>query len=78
MSTSHAPNYGEDGLPKERYQRYHEEKAKGGLAMTMFGGSSVVSYDSAPAFGQICVYDDSIIPEALSPLALPRRLRHIC
>ena len=40
MSTAHAPSYVEDGLPKERYQLYHEEKAKGGLALTMFGGSS--------------------------------------
>ena len=31
------------GIPKERYQRYHEEKAKGGIALTMFGGSSMVS-----------------------------------
>ena len=38
MSTAHAPNYVEDGLPRQRYQLYHEEKAKGGLALTMFGG----------------------------------------
>ena len=41
MSTSHACGLEEDGMPKERYQRYHEEKAKGGLALTMFGGSSI-------------------------------------
>lgn len=62
VSTSHSPGYAEDFKPKERYQLYHEEKAKGGIAMTMFGGSSVVSYDSAPSFGQIAVCDDSIIP----------------
>ena len=39
MSTSHACGMDDDGLPGERYQRYHEEKAKGGLALTMFGGS---------------------------------------
>ena len=33
MSTSHAPAYAEDGLPKERYRLYHEEKARGGLAL---------------------------------------------
>ena len=42
MSTAHAPSYVDDGLPRLRYQLYHEEKAKGGLALTMFGGSSSV------------------------------------
>ena len=62
ISTSHAPSYAEGGLPGERYQRYHEEKAKGGLALTMFGGASSVSPDSPPSFGQIQVGDDAIIP----------------
>ena len=47
MSTAHAPAYADDAKPGERYQRYHEEKARGGLALTMFGGSSNVSLDSA-------------------------------
>ncbi len=62
ISTSHAPAYAEDGLPRERYQLYHEEKAKGGLAMTMFGGASSVSKDSPPSFGQLDVSNDRIIP----------------
>ncbi len=62
MSTSHAPAYVEDAKPKQRYQLYHEEKAKGGIALTMFGGSSNVAPDSPSAFGQIYVGDDSIIP----------------
>ena len=62
MSTSHAPGYVEDRHPKLRYQLYHEEKAKGGLALTMFGGSSNVAPDSPSAFGQIYIGDDSIIP----------------
>lgn len=62
ISTSHAPSYAEGGLPGERYQRYHEEKARGGLALTMFGGASSVSPDSPPSFGQIQVGDDAIIP----------------
>ena len=65
MSTSHAPGYVEDRHPKLRYQLYHEEKAKGGLALTMFGGSSNVAPDSPSAFGQIYVGDDSIIPVLL-------------
>jgi len=62
ISTCHAPAYAENGRPGERYQRYHEEKAKGGLALTMFGGASSVSPDSPPSFGQIQVGDDGIIP----------------
>ena len=46
MSTSHEPAYTEGGIPKERYRLYHVEKAKGGIALTMFSGSSVVSVDS--------------------------------
>ncbi|WP_342643853.1 FAD-dependent oxidoreductase [Rhodoligotrophos ferricapiens] len=62
MSTSHAISYGEEGKPKERYQLYHEEKAKGGIGLTMFGGSSNVSPDSGSVFGQLYVGDDTIIP----------------
>jgi 2,4-dienoyl-CoA reductase-like NADH-dependent reductase (Old Yellow Enzyme family) len=62
MSTAHAPSYVEDGLPQLRYQLYHEEKAKGGLALTMFGGSSSVAKDSPSSFGQIDISGDRIIP----------------
>ncbi len=62
MSTSHAISYQEDGKPKERYQLYHEEKAKGGIALTMFGGSTVVAPDSPSVFGQLDASDDTIIP----------------
>src|SRR5690348_7760255 len=46
MGSSHAPAYAKDGKPQERYQLYHEEKAKGGIGLAMFGGSSSVSIDS--------------------------------
>ncbi len=63
MSTSHAPSYGSEGKPKERYQLYHEEKAKGGIGLTMFGGSSSVAVDSPAApWNQISVADDSVVP----------------
>lgn len=63
MSTSHAPGYGRDGKPQERYQLYHEEKAKGGIGLTMFGGSSSVALDSpATPWNQVSVTDDDIIP----------------
>jgi 2,4-dienoyl-CoA reductase-like NADH-dependent reductase (Old Yellow Enzyme family)/thioredoxin reductase len=62
VSTSHEPAYAEDGLPKLRYQLYHEEKAKGGVALTMIGGSANVAIDSPSTFGQLYVGDDAIIP----------------
>ena len=61
MSTSHASGLAEDGMPGERYQRYHEEKARGGLALTMFGGSSNVSPDSAWSLSQIDLYDERVV-----------------
>ena len=36
MSTAHEPAYSEDGLPKARYRLYHAEKARGGMALTLF------------------------------------------
>ncbi|QIE47169.1 FAD-dependent oxidoreductase [Pseudohalocynthiibacter aestuariivivens] len=62
MSTSHAIGFGEDGMPAERYQLYHEEKAKGGIGLTMFGGSTNVSRDSANTFAQLNARDDGVIP----------------
>ena len=62
MSTSHEPNYHEDGFPKDRYRLYHVEKAKGGIALTMTAGSAIVSQDSPPAFGNLLAYKDEIVP----------------
>jgi 2,4-dienoyl-CoA reductase-like NADH-dependent reductase (Old Yellow Enzyme family)/thioredoxin reductase len=62
VSTSHEPAYAEEGLPKLRYQLYHEEKAKGGVALTMIGGSANVAIDSPSTFGQLYIGDDAIIP----------------
>jgi 2,4-dienoyl-CoA reductase-like NADH-dependent reductase (Old Yellow Enzyme family)/pyruvate/2-oxoglutarate dehydrogenase complex dihydrolipoamide dehydrogenase (E3) component len=62
MSTSHAAGLEEDGMPAERYQRYHEEKARGGIGLTMFGGSSNVAPDSPNVFRQLNVGDDRIVP----------------
>ncbi len=62
MSTSHASTHDDAGMPGERYQRYHEEKAKGGIALTMFGGSSMVAPDSSWGGGQINVSTDAVIP----------------
>lgn len=62
MSTAHEPNYSESGLPTKRYRLYHEEKAKGGCALTMTAGSAVVSRDSPPSFGNLHAYKDEIVP----------------
>ncbi|MFC3075559.1 NADH:flavin oxidoreductase [Shinella pollutisoli] len=68
MSTAHEPAYTEDGMPKERYRLYHAEKAKGGLALTMIGGSAVVDIDSPQAFGNIQLHRDEVV-KWLSELA---------
>jgi 2,4-dienoyl-CoA reductase-like NADH-dependent reductase (Old Yellow Enzyme family) len=62
MSTSHASGLQENGFPQEAYQAYHEEKARGGLALSMFGGSSNVDVDSPNIFSQLNVGTDEIIP----------------
>ena len=61
MSTSHACGLAAGGMPSERYQRYHETKAKGGIALTMFGGSSNVSPESAWQLPQINLYDERVV-----------------
>ena len=62
MSTSHSEGYSDKGMPKEPLQRYHEEKARGGIGLTMFGGSSNVSADSPDVFGQLNFGTDEVIP----------------
>lgn len=62
MSTAHACGLHKDGFPQEAYQAYHEEKAIGGIGLTMFGGSSNVDVDSPDIFQQLNVGTDEIIP----------------
>lgn len=62
MSTSHACGLETNGMPEEAYQLYHEEKAKGGIGLSMFGGSSNVDIDSPNVFRQLNVGTDAIIP----------------
>lgn len=62
ISTSHACGLELNGMPAEAYQLYHQEKAKGGLALSMFGGSSNVAKDSPNVFRQLNVGTDEIIP----------------
>ncbi|MEM7240365.1 MAG: FAD-dependent oxidoreductase, partial [Pseudomonadota bacterium] len=61
--TSHAAGLGDAShMPGETYQRYHVEKARGGLALTMFGGSSYIGGDSLWVSGQLNISTDAIIP----------------
>jgi 2,4-dienoyl-CoA reductase-like NADH-dependent reductase (Old Yellow Enzyme family) len=62
VSTSHEPSYTVERMPAERYRLYHEEKAKGGVGLTMFGGSCTVDIDSPAAFGNIDASTDAVIP----------------
>ena len=61
MSTAHAPSYEEGGHPRDRYRLYHEEKAKGGIGLTIIGGSTNIAPDSPSVFGQLYAGDDNII-----------------
>ena len=62
VSTPHSELYAEDGQTTERYIRYHEEKARGGIGLTM-GGASSVSLDSPQLWGpSVDVTSDAIIP----------------
>ena len=61
-SSGHAEAMAENGRPTERLRRYHEAKARGGCALTIFGGSSSVHPSSpAAAWKQIANHDDSVI-----------------
>src|SRR5919197_2817762 len=62
-SSGHAEAMAEGGRPSERLGRYHEAKARGGCALTIFGGSSSVHPSSpAAAWKQISNHDDAVIP----------------
>jgi len=62
-SSGHAEAMAEGGRPTERLAQYHEAKARGGCALTIFGGSSSVHPSSpAAAWKQIANHDDSVIP----------------
>ncbi len=60
--TAHETAHSENGLPTDRYRAYHVERARGGVAMTMTGGSAVVSPDSPAPFGNLHAYRDEIVP----------------
>ncbi|MCC4262844.1 dimethylglycine demethylation protein DgcA [Oceanimonas baumannii] len=64
VSTAHAEVHATDGgMTTDRYVKYYEEKAKGGLGLAICGGSSVVSIDSPQAWwSSVNLTTDRIIP----------------
>jgi 2,4-dienoyl-CoA reductase-like NADH-dependent reductase (Old Yellow Enzyme family) len=61
FSAAHEPAFTEDGMTAKRYIAYHEEKAKGGMAMSMIGASTFVSRDSPATFGNVDASTDRVI-----------------
>ncbi|SLN62382.1 putative N-methylproline demethylase [Roseovarius albus] len=62
MTTAHEPAYPEDGMPKDRYRAYHEERARAGVGLAMTAGSAAVSRDSPPSFNNVLAYKDEVVP----------------
>jgi 2,4-dienoyl-CoA reductase-like NADH-dependent reductase (Old Yellow Enzyme family) len=61
MSTAHDPAYTDEPMPKTRYRLCPVEKARGGIALTMIGGSPVIAPDGPQAFGNILIYNDECV-----------------
>jgi 2,4-dienoyl-CoA reductase-like NADH-dependent reductase (Old Yellow Enzyme family) len=70
VSTAHAEVYAEPGgLPGDRYIRYYEEKAKGGVGLAICGGSSPVSIDSPQSWWKSVNLSTDKIIDPLARLA---------
>lgn len=69
VSTAHAEVYAENGGPGERYIRYYEEKAKGGVGLAICGGSSSVSKTSPSSWWSSVNLSRDEVMEPLSKLA---------
>ena len=63
LSTSHEPGYVLAGDITDRYIDYQEEKAKGGVGLTQFGGATAVSAENSFYYGQINGSVDKVIPQ---------------
>ena len=61
FSAAHEPAFTEDGMTAKRYIAYHKEKAKGGMAISMIGASTIVSRDSPATFGNVDASTDRVI-----------------
>ena len=64
VSTAHATAYAIGGYPKERYRRYYERKARGGVGLIItFGSCSVHPTSSVAEWSGVANWDDSIVPD---------------
>ncbi len=64
VSTAHATAYAIGGYPKERYRRYYERKARGGVGLAItFGSCSVHPSSSVAEWSGVANWDDSIVPD---------------
>ena len=61
LSTSHAPAYARGGEITDRYIRYHEEKARGGVGLSQFGGATAVAPENSSYYGQVDGSRDEVI-----------------
>lgn len=69
VSTPHAEVYADNYVPNERYILYHAEKARGGVGMTMFGGSSSVSIDNPVTWWKSLDFSNDRIIEPLQKMS---------
>lgn len=62
FSSGHVPAYTPEGRPNERYIAYCTEKAKGGIGLVTFGGSTNIARDSSTIFSGLSVRSNDDIP----------------
>ena len=62
IGTAHVPRLAEDGMPGEAYRLHHAQKARGGIVLTIFGGSTSIAPESPLAFNRTDASSDRVIP----------------
>ncbi len=64
MVTAHVGGIAEDGLPKRLYRRYQEERAWGGVGLSVIGASTAVTLDAAGGayVGAVEAISDAVVP----------------
>ena len=62
FSSGHVPGYTPEGYPNDRYIAYNAEKARGGVGLITFGGSTNIARDSSSIFSALDLRDDGAIP----------------
>ena len=63
LSTSHQPNYAAGGRTTDKYVLYEAEKAKGGVGLVQFAGTTTVSVEDCYYYGQLNGSVDTVIPD---------------